>query len=935
VGKRYSGLVSAALALTWLGTAWGWQAPRNPVHEAEAARARRVARLQQAVGAASWAPEETPLHFDVLAYDLDLRFDFQRERVAGIVTMSIEVLEDGLHNLELDADSGLRIGAVWIEEDLSFPADPPGQLGYSHAGDHLSIELRRLFSRGERLRIGVSYAGAASRLGDGVTWATLGTGTPSATTMAEPFGARVWVPCQDRPDDKALWTLRITAPDGLRVGANGTRVSRENNGDGTATTVWSSRYPTASYLVVVDISDYRIVEKVYTGLDRTASMPVQTWAYPWNEEKARSKFSSTPELLRLLASHFGEYPFLSEKYGNCLAPIWAGGMEHQTFTSVAGGTGPADNGVLDSRSVRYLDVHEAAHQWWGDWVSPASWKDLWLNESFASYAELLLAESDGQLRRFIASEDWRGWFPGPLYDNPEPFSVTIYDKGARVLRMLEHLLGRPTFEAALGEWRRRFGGRSGSTAQLRQVLEDVFGQDLSWFFEQWVHGSGRPHLRWSWERVGGPSVRLHLEQVQTNAPLFRFPLEVLVRTASGNETSTVEVQAMASQILEIPVSAEPASVALDPSDWLLEEQHLAPQPDLDLGPGFGGRIILPPVKLGNTATAVLPVKNVGGSTLTLTGFQANGIDAVVDLPGGRVDVEPGQSTDLPLRLEPATQGQVHGWLALFSNDPANGGTAWIEVKGTGAATEGTAIRAPGRIRWSTTVPVGSAAERLVTVTNTGTEPAGVTARVSGTGFSLPGATAATIQPGDEALFVLRFAPEGEDFFQGRLDLDPEGGSPVVVVLDGEGTVAPRLTVEPGVVLFGILSPKETASMSLRIENSGDAALTLTSLAAGSPFSLKVRPRLPFRLDPGAFAELVVEVAASTPGEEKGVLRIGSDDPETPIVVVPLRAVVREGRTRGRASAPTGRGRPAEQAASPPLQAAPGARQPAPSLPGRG
>ncbi|NOZ94617.1 MAG: choice-of-anchor D domain-containing protein, partial [Acidobacteria bacterium] len=882
----------------------------NPVQRAEAARARRSVMLRRAAGLESWAPPETPLRFDALAYDLDLRFDFERQRVAGVVTLSVEALEDGLDRLELDADAGLRIGAVWIEEDGGFPADPPGPLAHTHAGDRLSIALRRRFSRGERLRLGIAYAGRASRLEDGVTWTTLGESTPSATTMAEPFGARVWVPCQDRPDDKALWTLRITAPEDLQVGANGTRLSREDNGDGTVTTTWSSVYPIATYLVVVDISDYRIIEDHYTGLDRTASMPVETWAYPWNEATARSKFSSTPKLLRLLASHFGEYPFLAEKYGNCLASIWAGGMEHQTFTSVAGGTGPEDNGVLDQRSVRYLDVHEAAHQWWGDWVSPATWKDLWLNESFASYAELLLAESDGQLESYLDSGDWRGWFAGPLYDNPEAFSITIYTKGARVLRMLEGLLGRRDFEAALARWRELRGGRSGDTAQFQKAVEEISGGGLSWFFGQWVYGSGRPHLRWSWERADGPAVRLRVDQVQRNTGLFRFPMEVAVGTASGEEIHTVEVQAAASQAFEIPVSAEPGSVVLDPGNRLLKEQHTASEPDLDLGPAFEGRAAFPPVVLGATATAELMVSNLGGSTLSLTGSQAYDVNAWVDLPGGRIDLEPGGSARLALRLKPGERGAAHGWLTLRTNDPAGNGRTWIEVSGVGAERQGPAIRAPGSVRWTRAVPAGSASERLVVVSNTGTEPVHLLATVEGTGFSLPGATALDMDPGAEAALVLRFAPVGEGAFSGRLDLAPGGATPVTVILEGEGVAAGRIAAEPGVALFGIVAPHEAARGTLRLVNRGGAALVLSELSLDAPFSLGGGPRLPARLDPGAAVELGIELEPSGVGVKRAVLRVVSDDPETPLLVVPMRAVVRQGRRSGRVSAPSWRGVPA-------------------------
>ncbi|HHQ48342.1 MAG TPA: choice-of-anchor D domain-containing protein, partial [Acidobacteria bacterium] len=789
-------------------------------------------------------PAATPLLFDVTRYDLDLRFDFERQRVAGVVTVSARVLEDGLRELDLDADAGLRIGAVWLERDGSFPEDPPRALGFHHAEDRLTVLLDRHYGIGETLRVAIAYAGRASRLGDGVTWATLGESTPSATTMAEPFGARVWVPCHDRPDDKALWTLRVTAPAELEVGSNGVRVDRRDNPDGTATTMWASRYPIATYLVVIDISDYRVAEDLYRGLDGTAAMPVQTWAYPWNETRARTMFASTSSLLGLLAAHFGEYPFLDEKYGNCLAPIGASGMEHQTLTSVAGGDGPGDNGVLDWRSVRYLDVHEAAHQWWGDWVSPASWKDLWLNESFASYAELLLAEADGRLQSYMAFDDWRGWFRGPLYDNPEPFSATIYSKGARVLRMLERLMGRERLERALGRWRERFGGGSATTADLEEVLEATWGSDLSWFFEQWVYGTGRPHLRWSWKRAVGPAVRLELEQVQTNAGLFRFPLDVEVRTAAGRELHSVEVEAVRSRTFEIPVDGEPEEVRLDPDHWLLAEQHPASAPDLDFGPAFDGEIVFPPVVTGGAATVRVPVTNLGGSVLEILGSDSTEEGTFgVDLGPDGLALDPGASGELAFRFTPSEVGVAHGWIELDTNDPAGGGVAWVELRGAGVTSEGVAVRATGRVRWTEPVAVGSAAERLITITNAGTEPARVTARIEGAGFSLPGATSMDVAPGEAAPVLVRFAPPGEGSFEGRLHLEPAGGAPVTVALLGYGAAAPRLAVEPGVVLFGIVAPGEERRRVVRVTNRGQAPMTVSAVSVEGHFSVAA-PRLP-------------------------------------------------------------------------------------------
>ena len=163
-------------------------------------------------------------------------------------------------------------------------------------------------------------------------------------------------------------------------------------------------------------------------------MPVVIYAYPRLPSRPRSDLAITPDIIGALAEAFGEYPFLEEKYGNCTVPF-GGGMEHQTLTAYAlSGAGGRPHWT------EWLNVHELAHQWWGDWVTCADWRDLWLNEGFATYREWLWAEHKGDdvLQTTSPAPTALASSSGPCTTTRSPFSGTVYDKGAWVLRMLPH-----------------------------------------------------------------------------------------------------------------------------------------------------------------------------------------------------------------------------------------------------------------------------------------------------------------------------------------------------------------------------------------------------------------------------------------------------------------------------------------------------------------
>ena len=367
------------------------------------------------------------------------------------------------------------------------------------------------------------------------------------------------------------------------------------------------------------------------------------------------------------------------------------------------------------------------------------------------------------------------------------------------------------------------------------------------------------------------------------------------------------VEAEPAQTIRIPLEDRPLEVSLDPGDWLLDETHAAGEPDLDLGPGFPGGTEFPPTVVGEDSTLTLEVGNVGGSDLHVTGARVYSSPAfAVELPPEGLTVPPGGKKSLHLRFEPPWVGSHRGWIALESDDPAGDGLTWILVEGTGSRRQGEALEVDEAPEWKEAVPVGSASERLLSVSGVGTSDLLLTARVEGEGFSLAGVESAGIAPGDTALFLVRFAPVREGPHQGLVVVETDQGARVSVPLEAEGVGAPRIEVEPGVVLFDSVAVGNTSSAVVRVGNIGKEPLRVEAVTASAPFSVRHPSGAPLEIAPGAAETLEVSVRGEVAGALAGELRLLSDDPETPLLRIPLRARVRDSGTGTRVLEPAER-----------------------------
>lgn len=532
-------------------------------HREEAARLTQIFVHRDGV--------QTSQRLDVLHYDLNLRIDPHAGTIAGAVSMQFTPtallntvkmrLKPPLQVTQSTLDS-VVIHTDRRDSDLLFQLQPPLQKGSSHI-------------------LKVSYSGKPSTLNDftgGIFFDAHG-GTPSATTLSEPFDSFVWWPCIDNAADKVTSDVTLTVPPGMLAASNGILVSTSTAPDGWKTFHWRESYPISNYLISANVTNYSTFSATYTSLDGKKKMPIRYYVYPENVQQARINFRNVPQMIRVFASMVGEYPFLNEKYGMVSFP-WGGGMEHQTLTSIK------DSSTSDTGNFDLLFSHELAHQWFGDDVTCATWNDIWLNEGFATYFEVLwglrsarMSEGD-YMATYFDDGQYDGFMGGSVHlsDGNHPFNDTgaVYEKGAWVLHMLKSVLGQAPFFRALRNYRTAHAYSNASTADLQAACEAVYGKSMAWFFDQWVYTPYRPIYQTSFHQ-NGSFVNITVTQRQghsiahrsSRANVYIMPVELTLHFADGTSTAQTVWNDQREQTFTLPASKTVTSIGFDEAHRIL------------------------------------------------------------------------------------------------------------------------------------------------------------------------------------------------------------------------------------------------------------------------------------------------------------------------------------------------------------------------------
>ncbi len=402
--------------------------------------------------------------------------DVSTSTLTGITTIEAKATED-LSSFNLDF-IGFTIEGITVDEQ---PTE------FHRNGQELTITPVTPLQASKAFRVKVTYSGAPKQIQSVAIpvltgWVIFDGGS---FVLSEPDGAANFYPVNDHPLDKASYTFRVTVPKPFEVVANGVLAETIDHGD-TTTFVWEAHDPMASYLTTVDISEFEVeTDKGPNGI------PIRNYYAFGLEEAIRKPFARQAEMLALYSQIFGPYPF--EVYGSVVMNTKVGtALETQTLSIF----GVDQINLEDIPLTERVVAHEAAHQWIGDSVGLADWSDIWLNESFATYAEGLWVEHiegrealDAWVKdkyKHVVDSREKLVPPGkPLANNL--FNDGVYAWGALGLHALRLEAGDDVFFDILRTYYERYKGRNVRTSDFIAVAAEVSGQDLGAFFDSWLY----------------------------------------------------------------------------------------------------------------------------------------------------------------------------------------------------------------------------------------------------------------------------------------------------------------------------------------------------------------------------------------------------------------------------------------------------------------
>jgi aminopeptidase N len=510
-------------------------------------------------------------NYDLKYHRLELTVDPNVAFISGDVTSHF-VAKENLTEITFELSGNMIVSEIMQRGNaLGFIQNPD---------DEVVITLPQVQNTGVLDSLTIRYSGNPISSGFGSFEQATHNGDPIIWTLSEPFGAKGWWPCKQDLNDKIdVIDMYITSPqfnasnEEYMAVSNGLEMSQVVNGS-SKTTHFKHQHPIPAYLIAMALTNYEI----YTNEVANNGNPFDVVNYVYPEDLASWQASTgvTVDIMNLYTDLFEEYPYADEKYGHAQFG-WGGGMEHTTISFMGGNS-------------RGLIAHELAHQWFGDKITCGSWKDIWLNEGFATYLSGLVIENlDGN----SAFKSWRSGKISSITSSPDGvvyipdndtttvgriFSSRLsYNKPSMVLHMLRKKVGDADFYQGMQDYLAdsNFAYGYAKTSDFIDTMEVASGEDLTEFFDDWIYNEGYPSYTVSWSQNAANQVSVNLNQTQSHSSVSYFEAPVPLRFYGTNseELDVVLDNTVNGENFVVDTTFPVALVVFDPNLHLISKNN--------------------------------------------------------------------------------------------------------------------------------------------------------------------------------------------------------------------------------------------------------------------------------------------------------------------------------------------------------------------------
>ncbi len=506
--------------------------------------------------------------YDIHHYDIEIEARLSSTVYEGEVTISAEVVAAAMDSLCFQMSSTVNMDSVWLD-GVYYPS--------LRVGDDVIVTPSSSIPQGQSFQLRVRYASSYSSGGlftEGIRKDKYHfTPDTVVSTMSSPYFMRYWLPAKEVLADKIdSIDVTVLSEKPLKVASNGLLVKHDTVGN-LSRFHWKSNYPIAYYLINFTVADYELDTRyAYPSSLTGDSVLVQNFIFsdPTLKNYILPRLDSNNRMLEYFSDQFGLYPFHEEKYGCSLAPI-GGAMEHQTMTTL---------GAVNLS----VQAHELMHQWFGDYVTCASYQDISINEGFATFGQILTEsffygpDAAAKYRKDMHDEI-KSLAGGSVYCTDTSSINRIFDgrlsyyKGGAVMSTLRYIMGDSLFFSGCRYFLQQHAFGTASFADLHADMESYSGLDLDFFFDQWIYGEGYPLVFVKyWE--DGNEMKMELKQVNAlsgGIGFFEGPIDVEITDQSGNTVRHRLDWMYNDQTFVLPYSGVASNITVDPDAYVIHE----------------------------------------------------------------------------------------------------------------------------------------------------------------------------------------------------------------------------------------------------------------------------------------------------------------------------------------------------------------------------